>query len=94
MIGALAALFFTNHSVELQPDSGLYWTVEVVNHTKSTQPNPPITELNTITIAKATYPTKNLGISKMEKFFFNLDIVSTGDIRHKCINCFQKLKWL
>ena len=30
----------------------------------------------------------------MEKFFFNLDIVSTGDIRHKCINFFQKLKWL
>ena len=73
---------------------GCNWTVEVVNHTKSTQPNPPITDLNTITIAKATYPTKNLGISKMEKFFFNLDIVSTGDIRHKCINCFQKLKWL
>ena len=23
MIGALAALFFTNHSLELQPDSGL-----------------------------------------------------------------------
>ena len=72
---------------------GCNWTVEVVNHTKSTQPNLPITELNTITIAKATYPTKK-GNSKMEKFFFNLDIVSTGDIRHKCINFFQKLKWL
>ena len=33
-------------------------TVEATNHTKSTQPNPSITELITITIATTTYPKK------------------------------------
>ena len=31
-----------------------YWIAEAANHTKSTQINPPITELITITIATAT----------------------------------------
>ena len=34
------------------------WTVEEANHTKSTQPNPPITELIKITITTTTYPKK------------------------------------
>ena len=36
------------------------WTVEAVNHIKSTQQNPPITELITITIATTTSPEKKL----------------------------------
>lgn len=51
-------------------------TVKAANHTKSTQLDPPITELNTITIA--TIPTK-LGNSKIEEFFTS-DDVSTGGI--------------
>ena len=66
-------------------------TVEVVNHTKSTQPNPPITELNTITIATATYTKREL---RNFQIFFTLDIASAGDITPKCICCFLKLKRL
>ena len=54
------------------------------------QPNPPITELITITIATTTYPRRNCGISKMRKIF-TLNFVSTGGICRKCICCFQKL---
>lgn len=43
------------------------WTVKLANHTKSSQPNPQITELIIITMATTTYPT-NCGISKMEDF--------------------------
>ena len=37
------------------------------NHTKSTQLNPPITDLITITIATTIYPKKTWRISKMEE---------------------------
>ena len=66
VIGASAALYFTNHSVQLWSDSWLLSdtcnrTFEAANHAKSTQLNPPITELITITIATTTYPGKKTG---------------------------------
>ena len=60
-------------------------TVEAANHTKSTQLNPPITELIT-TIATTTYPEKKREISK----FFALDIVPTGDVCPTC-NFFSEI---
>ena len=60
------------------------WTVEAANHTKSTQLNPLITVLITMTIARITYPEKKTwGISKIEGSF-SLDIVSTADVCPKC----------
>ena len=74
-------------------------TIEAANYTKSTQLNPPITELITITIAKTTLKKtkkqknnnkKNWRISKMEELL-NQHIIdprhSTGDICSRCI-CF------
>ena len=63
-------------------------TVEAANHTRSTQLNPPITELITLTIATTTYPKKNKAISKMEEHLTK-DIVSTGDICSRCICFFE-----
>ena len=53
-------------------------TVKATNHTKSTQQNPPITELILITIAATTYPTK-LGNFQNGGFYI-LDNVSIRDI--------------
>ena len=76
VIGALAALFFCN------------WTVEAANHTKSTQLNPPITELITITIETTTYLEKKTSEFPKWRNFFTLDIVSTGDAYAKCFRFF------
>ena len=51
---ALAASFFTNHSVQLYSNT-CNGTIEAANHTKSIKLNPPITELITITIATITF---------------------------------------
>ena len=55
----------------------------------STQLNPPVAELISITIATTTYPKKkkHSGISNIEEFF-TLPIVSTGGIRLKRISFF------
>ena len=54
MIGALAALFFTNHSAvvitQCNQTVGYNQAVEISNHAQSFQPNLPIIELITITI--------------------------------------------
>ena len=52
----LLLYFFTNHSAECNQKSNQ--TVEAVNHTYSFKPNPPITELFTITNATTTYQKK------------------------------------
>ena len=73
VIGALAALFFTNHSAvvitQCNQTVGYNQAVEISNHAQSFQPNLPIIELITITTATTTYPEKNWGISKVEEFF-------------------------
>ena len=58
----------------------------------STQLNPPVAELISITIATTTYPEKkkkkkHSGISNIEEFF-TLPIVSTGGVRPKRISFF------
>ena len=59
----------------------------------STQLNPPVAELISITIATTTYPKKkkkkkkHSGISNIEEFF-TLPIVSTGGVRLKRISFF------
>ena len=63
----------------------------------STQLNPPVAELISITIATTTYPEKkkqkkqkkkkHSGISNIEEFF-TLPIVSTGGVRLKRISFF------
>ena len=57
VIGASAALYFTNHCIQLYqaPVIG-----QLKRPIKSTQPNPPITKLITITIATTTYPGKKM----------------------------------
>ena len=62
-------------------------TVVIGQCNLSSQLNPPITELITITIATTTYPKKNSAIFKMEEFLTKT-IVSTGDICSKCICSF------
>ena len=76
---SLITLYSCNRTV------GCNRTVEAANHTKSTQLNPPITELIT-TIATTTYPEKKREISK----FFALDIVPTGDVCPTC-NFFSEI---
>ena len=81
MIGALAALFFTNYKCsvvirQLQLKT-CNWTVKAANHIKSTQPNPPTTELIIVTIKTGEF-------QKMEEFFTE-DIVSTRNIFPNCI---------
>ena len=78
MFGALAALFFTHHYLQLEIECkrtvGCNLT-PVIGQLKQ-----PITDLITITIALNTYPEKkNLGISKMEEFFI-LDNFSSKDV--------------
>ena len=58
----------------------------------STQLNPPVAELISITTATTTYPKKkkkkkHSGISNIEEFF-TLPIVSTGGVRLKRISFF------
>ena len=53
LIGALTALFFTNHCV-----LSCNRTVTLANHMKYTQVNPTKPEVITITIATTTYHTK------------------------------------
>ena len=57
----------------------------------STQLNPPVAELISITIATTTYPEKkkkkHTGISNIEEFF-TLPIVSNGGVRPKRISFF------
>ena len=56
----------------------------------STQLNPPVAELISITIATTTYPEKkkkHSGISNIEEFF-TLPIVSNGGVRPKRISFF------
>lgn len=48
-------------------------------NTKFTQPNPPITELSTITIATTTDPKKKLG-NFQSRGIIILDTVSSGDV--------------
>ena len=86
---SLITLYSCNRTVQsdswLQSDT-CNRIVEAANHTKSTQLNPFMTELTTITITITTYPEKNWEISK----FFALDIVPTRDVCPKCIffgNC-------
>ena len=68
VIGALAALFFTNHSAVLigqcNQTVGCNRAVEISNHAQSFQPNPPITELITTT-ATTTYPKKMVKFPKL-----------------------------
>ena len=77
MIGALTALIFTNFF--LRDVIGQY---EVVNHTKSTQLNPSITEL--ITITKYHSFEGKLGVSRMDGL---LTLEIFGDICSRCV-CF------
>ena len=86
MIGALTALIFTN----------FFWRdvigqYEVVNHTKSTQLNPSITEL--ITITKYHSFEGKLGVSRMDGFLtleifeiFVLDVFVFSEIIMATIN--------
>ena len=41
----------------------------MANHTKSSQPNPPITELITITITMTTYPKKKIEEFPKQRIF-------------------------
>ena len=58
MIGALATLFFPNHSVQLK--SQCNWAVDCNWTPVIRQLKLPITELITITIATITYPKQKL----------------------------------
>ena len=61
------------------------------HHTKSTQLNPPITELITITIATTTYLEKRKLVNfKNGVIFFLFHVVSTGDVCPKCNCCLRK----
>ena len=61
------------------------------HHTRSTQLNPPITELITITIATTTYPEKRKLVNfKNWISFFLFHVVSTGDVCPKCNCCLRK----
>ena len=86
VISALAALFFTNYSVQLKSDSVIRW-LAVIGQLKQS-----ITELITITIATTIYPKTKLRNFQMEILFLTLD-VSTGYIWPKCIYSFRNL-WL
>ena len=48
--------------------AGCHWTVKVANRSKSTQLNPPITELIIITIAETTYPEETREFPKWRNF--------------------------
>ena len=81
MIGTSATLYFYTFVIRLCNGAVGCWTVESANHTKSTQLNPPITELITIIIAATTYPEKKKPKKNWEMSkFFTLDIVPTGDV--------------
>ena len=61
------------------------------NHTKSTQLNPPITDLITITIATTIYPKKIWRISKMEEVL-TLEIISFQNVCGcRCIFVFSEI---
>ena len=61
------------------------------HYTKSTQLNPPITELITITIATTTYLEKRKLVNfKNGVIFFLFHVVSTGDVCPKCNCCLRK----
>ena len=69
--GALAALFFNSHSVQLWSDNIIAQLAVIgqlkQHHTKSAQLNPPITELILITMTTTLILKKKTGeISKME----------------------------
>ena len=83
----LITLYSCNQTVGYNRTVGCNRIVEAANHTKSTQLNPPVTELTTITIETTTYPEKKIG--KISTFFA-LDTVPTGDVCPKC-NFFRKL---
>ena len=76
MIGALAALFFTNHSAvvitQCNQTVGYNQAVEISNHAQSFQPNLPIIELITITTATTTYPEKIGELPKLRNFLLRL----------------------
>ena len=75
-----------------RPGPGVYTiSIRLGDHTKSTkstQLNPPITELITITIETTTYLEKKTGEFPKWRNFFTLDIVSTGDAYAKCFRFF------
>ena len=66
---------------------GCNWTVEAVNHTKSTQLNLPITELATITKSQPLPWKKKTGNFQNGEIF-TLDTVSKGDVWMSVLNEF------
>ena len=63
VIGAPTALYFTNYFLraiieQRERTVGCHRKVKVANRSKSTQLNPPIAELITITITETTFPEK------------------------------------
>lgn len=80
-------LFYTVVIGRWNRKGGCNWTAIATNHTKSTQLNPPITKLTTITISATTYPKRKLG-NFQNRGIFTSDALSTGDIFPKSISFF------
>ena len=67
-------------------------TVKAANHTKSTQLNPPITELITITIGTITYPEKLVSCFAVFWFCYSLIWSQTKLVLHS-VPLLMKIHW-